>query len=173
MAYSDLLKDRRWQRKRLEVLDAAGWVCEECGSDKNSDQLHAHHLRYVYGRDPWDYPSDELKSLCKPCHDDATKWCKKLDELVREVKLGGSSDVKEAVGYLSALVANGWRAVAANQTKVAVSGSCDAEGIGNYVLGLTQADTFVMKSAGKSGVVDAHRLRSAFLNSGEAHKAIK
>jgi hypothetical protein len=31
MSYADLLKDRRWQKKRLEVLDAADLKCESCG----------------------------------------------------------------------------------------------------------------------------------------------
>jgi hypothetical protein len=50
MAYFDLLNDRRWQRNRLDVLDAAGWVCERCDSSDNSQQLHVHHRRYVPGR---------------------------------------------------------------------------------------------------------------------------
>jgi len=172
MSYADLLKDRRWQKKRLEVLEAAGWVCEQCGSDEDSEQMHVHHLRYIHGRMPWDYPNDELQALCKPCHDEDTEWCRRLDELVRRVKLGGALDVQEAVGYLSALVANGWRAVAENETTIQVLGCCDADGIGKYILGPTQADTFAISHAGKSGRLDAYKLRLEFIRSKRAHKSV-
>lgn len=66
-AYADLLKDPRWQRKRLEVLERANWTCQRCACD--SRQLHAHHKRYIKGRKPWEYESDLLECLCDGCHD--------------------------------------------------------------------------------------------------------
>jgi hypothetical protein len=30
MSYGDLLRDPRWQKKRLEMLDAAEWKCTCC-----------------------------------------------------------------------------------------------------------------------------------------------
>lgn len=62
--YANKLLDPRWQKKRLEVLNAAGWKCSRCGaSDKT---LHVHHPHYIAGREPWDY--DDLISLCDDCH---------------------------------------------------------------------------------------------------------
>jgi hypothetical protein len=40
MSYADLLKDPRWQKKRLEVLESNGWACEACGSATKT--LHVH-----------------------------------------------------------------------------------------------------------------------------------
>lgn len=66
MSYSDLLKDPRWQRKRLEVMEAAGFACELCrATDKT---LNVHHAKYVRGRKPWEYDRSELHCLCEGCH---------------------------------------------------------------------------------------------------------
>lgn len=68
MSYSDLLKDRRWQRKRLEVFNDANWKCRHCGSNDNSIPLHAHHSLYLPGHAPWEYSHGEIISLCNLCH---------------------------------------------------------------------------------------------------------
>lgn len=67
-SYFDLLKDPRWQKKRLEVLNRAGWECEYCGEKK--DTFHVHHRYYVAHRLPWDYPDFCFQALCKACHED-------------------------------------------------------------------------------------------------------
>jgi len=69
MSYSDLLKDPRWQRKRLEVFEAAKWKCQRCGA--GDKQLHVHHRKYIAGRKPWEYPMDRLLCLCENCHNKA------------------------------------------------------------------------------------------------------
>jgi hypothetical protein len=169
MSYSDLLKDPRWQRKRLEVLEAAGWACERC--DRDDLEMHVHHPRYVRGRMPWEYEIDELEALCKPCHDDATEWAKKLDALVEKVKLCGRCDVEEAVGYLSAMVANSFDDVASGHL-IEIVGCEDATGAGKYILGPTQADSWVREHL-SNGKIDAYKLRSDFVRSAFAHRRIK
>lgn len=64
MAYADLLKDPRWQRKRLEVLQRDDFHCQSCADKRNT--LHVHHLRY--NGNPWDTPSKFLVTLCNDCH---------------------------------------------------------------------------------------------------------
>jgi len=64
MTYADKLKSPQWQKKRLEVFERAGWLCQLCGND--TKQLHVHHPKYVAGRAPWEY--DNLISLCAGCH---------------------------------------------------------------------------------------------------------
>ncbi len=64
--YAQKLKDPRWQKKRLQVFERAGFECEFCG-DKDST-LHAHHRAYVKGREPWDYDEFEIACLCENCH---------------------------------------------------------------------------------------------------------
>ena len=66
MAYADLLKDPRWQRLRLEVMDRAGFKCELCGNGKL--ELNIHHKRYRAGAKPWEYELPELLCICLDCH---------------------------------------------------------------------------------------------------------
>ena len=64
--YSEKLRDPRWQKKRLEVLSEDDFTCMQC---KSKDiELHVHHIYYRKGREPWEYNSDELSTLCKYCH---------------------------------------------------------------------------------------------------------
>lgn len=67
MKYSEKLKDPRWQRKRLEIFERDGWTCRGCYDEKNT--LAVHHLKYLPGKDPWDYPDELLLTLCKDCHE--------------------------------------------------------------------------------------------------------
>lgn len=67
--YSEKLKDPRWQKLRLEVLERDGWACRNCG-DK-TETLHVHHTFYEFGKDPWDYDSASLWTLCEACHEEA------------------------------------------------------------------------------------------------------
>lgn len=64
--YAEKLKDPRWQKKRLEVLERGGWKCFECGNKRKT--LHVHHREYEKGREPWDYDDDIYVVLCKSCH---------------------------------------------------------------------------------------------------------
>jgi hypothetical protein len=106
MSYADLLNDRRWQKKRLEVLDAAGWLCENCGSADNSEQLHVHHKRYVRGRKPWEYDAGDLQALCEKCHKYAGDTIKNLGEAIDELKLlCGPGEIEEVTGFIKAVVA--------------------------------------------------------------------
>jgi ribosomal protein S27E len=60
------LKDPRWQRRRLEILQSANFKCEVCGAQ--DETLHVHHGCYIRGREPWDYESAFLHVLCEGCH---------------------------------------------------------------------------------------------------------
>lgn len=73
MSYSELLKDPRWQKKRLEIFQRDNWTCFECGDAEKT--LHCHHKRYISGKLPWDYPSENFLTLCEKCHD-MEEWLK-------------------------------------------------------------------------------------------------
>jgi len=66
--YSEKLKDPRWQKKRLEVLERDNWKCQNCGDEQS--MLAVHHLYYEKGKEPWDYPLEAFKTLCELCHED-------------------------------------------------------------------------------------------------------
>ena len=63
--YSELLKDPRWQKKRLEVLDRDQWFCQACRDSEST--LHVHHIRYT-SKFPWETPNHLLVTLCESCH---------------------------------------------------------------------------------------------------------
>lgn len=65
-SYIEKLRDPRWQKKRLEALEAADWACQKCGNSEET--LHVHHKQYFKGRDPWEYDVDQLAVLCATCH---------------------------------------------------------------------------------------------------------
>jgi len=67
MTYAEKLKDPRWQKKRLEVLERDEWMCQKCFD--NESTLYIHHKYYEKGRDPWDYPMEAFLTLCESCHE--------------------------------------------------------------------------------------------------------
>ena len=66
MKYSEKLKDPRWQKKRLEILERDEWSCRVCFDKENT--LHVHHKRYLVMKEPWDHPNELLQTLCESCH---------------------------------------------------------------------------------------------------------
>jgi 5-methylcytosine-specific restriction endonuclease McrA len=64
--YSELLKDPRWQRVRLKILERDKWQCQGCGEKEKT--LHVHHKFYQVGFMPWDYNDEILITLCEECH---------------------------------------------------------------------------------------------------------
>lgn len=64
--YWDKLKDPRWQKKRLEILNRDEFRCVICGDDEST--LNVHHGFYRKDLEPWEYPSESLHTLCETCH---------------------------------------------------------------------------------------------------------
>jgi len=65
--YAEKLKDPRWQKKRLHIMERAGFKCEQCG--RTDKTLHVHHGWYPRGKEPWEAPDWVLWCLCEHCHD--------------------------------------------------------------------------------------------------------
>lgn len=64
--YSEKLKDPRWQRKRLEIMERDEFQCKCCLSKKNT--LTVHHKWYIKNKDPWDYVDSCFITFCDKCH---------------------------------------------------------------------------------------------------------
>lgn len=99
MKYHEQIKHPLWQKKRLEVLEANDFECEDCGS--KDEQLHVHHPYYKRGAMVWEYDTHELRCLCNKCHKDAHA----IDE---EIKIALSCvdtrDSKKLIlGYIDSL----------------------------------------------------------------------
>jgi hypothetical protein len=80
-SYGELLRDPRWQRKRLEIMQRDGFGCAECRSATRT--LNVHHRYYEKGRAPWEYPDAAFVTLCEDCHERAEV------DLAEIRKLGG------------------------------------------------------------------------------------
>ena len=65
MKYAVKLKNPKWQKKRLEILQRDGFKCVYCGDEKST--LHVHHEGYM-GKNPWDTPDCLLNTVCEECH---------------------------------------------------------------------------------------------------------
>ena len=63
--YAQQLKSPEWKAKRLEILKRDDYKCTKCGETK---KLHVHHLSYTSGCNAWEYPNENLITLCKGCH---------------------------------------------------------------------------------------------------------
>lgn len=79
--YSEQLKDPRWQKKRLEILQRDEFKCVQCDDEKS--QLHVHHVYYLKGKYLWDYPDILLVTVCKTCHAETPLAIDRLRESVR------------------------------------------------------------------------------------------
>ena len=97
--YWELLRHPSWQRKRLEVMERAGFKCEECGTDEVT--LNVHHQYYTKGAKPWEYPDEALKCLCENCH-------QSRHAAQEELKMVAGSltdfDINRVIGYAWALL---------------------------------------------------------------------
>jgi hypothetical protein len=65
MTYSEKLKDPRWQKERLKIMERDGFRCWDCKS--HTKTLHVHHSFYE-SANPWETHSDFLLTLCEDCH---------------------------------------------------------------------------------------------------------
>lgn len=82
--YWEKLKDPRWQKKRLEVLECYKFTCADCGSTDKT--LHVHHMIYRKGAEPWEYePMGDLMALCEDCHTERTL----VDNAIKEALTDG------------------------------------------------------------------------------------
>ena len=100
-SYSDKMKDPRWQKKRLEVLDSAEWACACCQDSEST--LHVHHKQYLKGREPWEYDNDQLDVLCEDCHKDVHDSKDILLDVISRLPLDGMKWIdREKAAYLIA-----------------------------------------------------------------------
>lgn len=100
LSYSDLLRDPRWQRRRLEILNRAEFKCEEC--EDSTSTLHVHHKKYRKGAMPWEYSDAELQALCESCHSAGHQLREALDTALAELPLW---ILEQIVGYAESEVA--------------------------------------------------------------------
>lgn len=62
--YQELLKNKKWIDKSLEIKKRDNFQCVECKSKK---KLQVHHIKYE-SFIPWETSNKFLITLCKKCH---------------------------------------------------------------------------------------------------------
>ena len=70
--YEQQLDDTRWKLKANNIRKRDNHECQICGAKKR--QLDVHHIRYVSGREAWDYDDGDLVTLCHECHEEIHDW---------------------------------------------------------------------------------------------------
>ena len=78
--YIEKLKDPRWQKKRLKILERDEWRCQHCGNEKET--LAVHHPVYINGLEPWEYKDKDLQTLCDKCHKLDREWRTRFEKLL-------------------------------------------------------------------------------------------
>ena len=68
--YANLLTDPRWLKLRKERLAIDRYKCQSCGKGYPAVSLAVHHIGYVTGWMPWDYPLSMLQTLCFAHHEE-------------------------------------------------------------------------------------------------------
>lgn len=71
--YIKKLRDPRWQKMRLKIMERDEYACRQCGDSENT--LNVHHC-YYDDKEPWDYESSSLLTLCEDCHKSQTESIK-------------------------------------------------------------------------------------------------
>ena len=101
MAYADLLKDPRWQKNRLQIMERDGFRCSYCDSETHT--LHVHHGYYEKGKMPWEYPDETLYCLCEKCHREVSCDRTKLERAIGFVH---PTDYDMVYGFVRSMVAD-------------------------------------------------------------------
>lgn len=65
LTYSEKLRDPRWQKKRLQIMNRDKFACKLCGDCETT--LNVHHIEY-YNGNPWEIDNSKLITLCEHCH---------------------------------------------------------------------------------------------------------
>ncbi len=102
--YSELLKDPRWERRRIDILLNADFTCEECGLSCWDEELtlQVHHRHYRAGAKPWEYEDADLVCLCRTCHANITDELERVYRAVGKLRIDSLHKVVALVDRLLA-----------------------------------------------------------------------
>jgi len=101
VSYSEKLRDPRWQKMRLEVMQRDKFTCCHCHSGEKT--LNVHHTFYSKGSAPWEYDVSTLLTLCEDCHE----MIERRNKLMLIATSRSPRRHVQALNYLSALEGDG------------------------------------------------------------------
>ena len=145
-SYSEKLKDPRWQKMRLKILERDGWCCRICR--KKDKTLHVHHLQY--GDEPWETEDRYLITVCADCHEEfATKRKNAEKELAIVLAWIGlsASDISNLAWAIYPCSSIGWRSCLKSMTELSMLPGRSVEMILGYVdfVARTEKDIFELQ----------------------------
>ena len=65
LQYKQQLETPQWKMKRSLILKRDSFKCVLCDSKQ---ELQVHHIRYIDGKQCWEYENSDLITLCGDCH---------------------------------------------------------------------------------------------------------
>jgi hypothetical protein len=101
-SYYEKLKDPRWQKKRLEVMEYREFSCEICGDSTST--LNVHHKEYFKDHEPWEYQVGQLACLCESCHESTHDELDLLKWVCSYVNLDGAENRTEVAFMLAGYI---------------------------------------------------------------------
>lgn len=107
MTYSEKLKDPRWQKKRLEILQAHNFTCDGCADHEKT--LHVHHGYYQRDLQPWEYSNETLHVFCEECHLEREDSENGVRSTMASMTNDELCDFLPSIGILAACA--GWHAI--------------------------------------------------------------
>lgn len=96
MTYAEKLKDPRWQKKRLEIMQRDKFTCIWCF--RNDATLNVDHKIYRPRLNPWDYTNDDLQTLCENCH---KKLSERRQKIADQIGRMDEADLSELEIFLN------------------------------------------------------------------------
>jgi len=84
--YEVQLKDPRWLELRQKVLERDDCVCSSCGRQQSAHQAYqVHHKDYRPNAMAWEYPLEDLVTMCDDCHGHIHSYLESIRKLVRRM----------------------------------------------------------------------------------------
>lgn len=179
MTYLEQLQSPQWQRRRLTMLEHAGWMCQRCLAD--DAQLHVHHKRYHKGRKAWEYDDDELLVVCRDCHTSEHEMLDQFHWLMRSDVITMRDVVALIRGYLDGLSLIGGT-VRSNDNESRELTECEAYVRGTLagsvaLLSTVEIDAMMIDAMkrGRQSIIDsiAHERGDAPLKPFDARQAVQ
>ena len=97
MSYRDMLRDPRWQRKRLTILQRDNFRCRACGDRWR--ELEVHHFRYPKEKPIWEVDDTDLITYCADCHSLATRLLADLRACPLDILKAAATIARRELGY--------------------------------------------------------------------------
>ncbi len=104
--YLEQYKDPRWQKLRLKIFERDKWTCRNCGN--NEETLQLHHKCYYKDKNIWEYPEEELITLCEYCHSIENENKVIYNSIITPILKNLFSDEEIKIIDLSIKIANGF-----------------------------------------------------------------